>query len=436
MSDLFSNLAAQSLGSIVGVQPLVPPLFAPAPQLLFGPPLPAFEDPQAEIAENATFSNAPPIAAGGIGTAEMEQPSHEVVTPEKRTMSSDLLPPDAPQTTSAIYSPVNSAKDDTARSSSVYRLLRKSDGSSTPQAIQPQKASLSNTENSEIMPSSVHHEEQESVAEKSPPVASSDDKTQQTSPKDHPVISTVEAFHDQKLSKPSDHIAASLPIKSALPVSIPLLPRDDLSAHSVPSDKVLNKKSSSSMQTQIQSSSIPGHMEGFLAPDPGVSESTSTTSKSKPQATVGEQTEATSRSLGGLDERTIKPLIDQNTIAQNTVTKEWEELKPPSEVSTPEGIAQVTKARLKAPTDSELFHSTFPAHPSNAQDALHSSRAVSKLEAYGTKAESEVSPISITIGRVIVRVTQAAQPTQIKKLVLRPAQSLDEYLKQRERGSR
>src|SRR5207248_1325618 len=75
-------------------------------------------------------------------------------------------------------------------------------------------------------------------------------------------------------------------------------------------------------------------------------------------------------------------------------------------------------------------------HPSDAQDALHSPRVSSKQEAHIAKEEGEVLPIRITIGRVVVRATPAAQPTPIQKRVLRPAQSLDEYLKERERGSR
>ena len=83
-------------------------------------------------------------------------------------------------------------------------------------------------------------------------------------------------------------------------------------------------------------------------------------------------------------------------------------------------------------------HVSIPSAPlpSNAQDTLHSPRVTSKQETHSAKEEGEVPPIRITIGRVVVRATPAAQPTPIQKRVLRPAQSLSEYLKQRERGSR
>ncbi|HEU0003603.1 MAG TPA: hypothetical protein VFQ36_22035, partial [Ktedonobacteraceae bacterium] len=69
------------------------------------------------------------------------------------------------------------------------------------------------------------------------------------------------------------------------------------------------------------------------------------------------------------------------------------------------------------------------------QDAPYSARVSPKSEAAIAK-EEEVSPIRITIGRVVVRATPAAQAAPIQKRVLRPAQSLSEYLKQREKGRR
>jgi hypothetical protein len=75
-------------------------------------------------------------------------------------------------------------------------------------------------------------------------------------------------------------------------------------------------------------------------------------------------------------------------------------------------------------------------HQPAAQDALHLPRVSSKQKAAVAKEEGELPSIRITIGRVVVRATLAAQPTPIQKRVLRPAQSLSEYLKQRERGNR
>ena len=431
MSDLFSNLAALSLGSKVGMQPLVPPLFAPAPQLLYDATMQAFNDGLAETAENNVFSITPPMVANGTDIPLMEQPSDEVVKPAKRTTLSDLVPPGVAQSAINSNPHVNNTEDEAFRSS-MYWLLRKADEASMPQPLQLQEATLPNTGNSEITSSSIIQEQQQYSSEKKFPAMPGYSELQRTTPKDHPVISRVDASHDQNLSVSSDKPKAPLPIQPALPVSIPLLPRDDLSEQSVNSDDIPDEQSSLSMQTHIQSSSIPVHMERFIAPDLDRSESVSHASKSKRQVTAAEQSETAFQQTSGLGEHTIKPVL-----GQNAVVKEREESQSPSTASTPEGIAQSAQSLLSVPTTSEMFQTISPVHLSDIQDALHSSRTDSKLEAHGEEAESEVSPIHITIGRVVVRATQAApQPIPIKKRELRPAQSLDEYLKQRERGSR
>ncbi|HYA99641.1 MAG TPA: hypothetical protein VED37_05420 [Ktedonobacteraceae bacterium] len=429
MSDLFLNLAAQSLGIKVEVQPLVPPLFAPAPQLLSDAMLPDFNHQLAEVVENAIFSITPPIVAEGTGTSVMEQPSNGVVTPENRMMLSDLVPPDIPQ--SATYPRDNSTEEDESRSLSIYRLLGKADGRSMPKAIQPQEATLSNSGNSEITAPPLLHDDQRYTTEKSFPAAPVGYEIQHETPEDHPAMPTVDALHDQNRSTLSDNPVESPLIQPALPTSIPSLQLDDLSEQRMDSDDVLNQKSSSLARSQVRSTNEPTVLGRFVAPDSDVSESVSRVSKSKRQVTVDEQP-AAFRPVSGLDESGIKPLVEQRTVAV-----EREELLSPSAASTLEGFAQSAKARFEVPATSEKFHPISPVHPSNAQDALHSSRASSKEEAQGSKAEGDETPsIYITIGRVVVRATAAAQPTPIKKRVLRPAQSLDEYLKQRERGSR
>jgi hypothetical protein len=343
---------------------------------------------------------------------------------------SDLVPPEIPQSAIDTSPQVHTTEDDASRSTSVYKLLGKADGAPMSQAIRPREATLPKAGNPEIASSSILQKEQKQSAEKPFPATPEDSETQQTSPKDHPATPTVEASHKQYLFTPSGKPVAPLPIQPALPISIPSLPRDDLSEQRVSRDDIPGKVSSSSMHPHIQSPSIPVHMERFIAPDPDVDESLSNDSKSKGQAKVDEQPEAASQPLNGIEEHTIKPRLGQNAVA-----KERDGQQSHSEVSTPEGTPPA-KARLRVPFDSEMVHSISPIQPSNVHEALHSSRADSKLEAPGVEAESEVFPINVTIGRIVVRATQAAQPTPVKKRVLHPAQSLDEYLKQRERGSR
>lgn len=71
-------------------------------------------------------------------------------------------------------------------------------------------------------------------------------------------------------------------------------------------------------------------------------------------------------------------------------------------------------------------------HPPIVADAQVASRISPKQEVQVAKEEIEVAPIRITIGRVVVRATPAAptpQPVSSQKRILRPVQSLSEYLK-------
>ena len=92
--------------------------------------------------------------------------------------------------------------------------------------------------------------------------------------------------------------------------------------------------------------------------------------------TDGAQVEAAFQQVSGLDEPALKPLLDQRTVAM-----EREEPQSPSTASTPEGIAQSSQARLGVPADPEMFQTISPVQLFDTQDALHSSRMDSKLEA-------------------------------------------------------
>ena len=482
MSDVFSNLAAQSLGSRVGMQPLIPPLFASAPQLLFDATLSASNDQPAVAAENGIFSITPSIVADDMaGTSEIEQPSEEIVRPEKRTTPPDLVPSDVPQKAISIlslhhllYDPhlmhdrmepithlaqssapaptidesssedtpftafpqVNSIGDDVSRPSPIYRLLNKVHGAPLPLSIQSQEATPSNTENTGMPSSSIRYDDQKHTAENSFNAAPTNYEPQHTSPKDHPAIPTGDASHFQYLSPPSNKPVASLPIQPALSVSLPSLQPDAQSEHIVNRDDVLDQEYSSLAQPQVQSVSIPVRRDRFIAPIADGSASIYHASKPKPQTIAdgqpGTQPEAAPQPLSRLDETSIKPLLDLHTVA-----KEQEELLQASQASEPTSVAKSVRAQFIDTTASaKLISNSSAYHPSNAQDAQHSPRDSSKQEAHRAKAEGEVPPIHITIGRVVVRATPTTQPTPIQKRGLRPAQSLSEYLKQREKGSR
>ncbi|HJT59198.1 MAG TPA: hypothetical protein VJ761_22010 [Ktedonobacteraceae bacterium] len=124
---------------------------------------------------------------------------------------------------------------------------------------------------------------------------------------------------------------------------------------------------------------------------------------------------------------TMQPLVEPATMpAQNTNT-------PVATRTSEENVdaSIVRGGRLITPGVS-----VPAAGPSIAPDAQVSSRISPKQEAQAVKEEVEAAPIRITIGRVVVRATPAIQSAPIQKRIPRPAQSLSDYLKQRERGSR
>ena len=316
MPDVFSNLAAQSLSSIVGIQPLISPLFAPAPQLLTDAILSNSNDQPAGAAENAIFANTPSIVADGlIDISEMVQPSKEVITAEKRTVSPDLVPSDVPQNAISTLSvhqllqpqhlthdrmepvspasppsspietideplstentpPVAFPQDDSvgadlSRPSPMVWLLSGAHGTPfnppAPQPIQSQEATPHNIENTGIPPSSIRHDDQKHTAENSFHAPATNHEPQHTSPKDHPSTPTGDASHFRYLSPSFDKHVAPLPIQPALPVSLPSLQPDVQSEHIVNGDDVLDQESSALVQPQEQSASIPVRKDRCIA---------------------------------------------------------------------------------------------------------------------------------------------------------------------------
>ncbi len=478
MSDIFSNLAALSLGSRVGMQPLIPPLFASASQLLSDVTLSSFNDQPTVKEEDSLFSIAPSIVVDrSTDRSEMEQPSEEVITTEKRMIPLDLVPQDVPQEAISMVSlrnllyyqhlmsdrmePVthlsqsptpaptfdeslseellstafpqdNSKRDDVSHTSPEYQI--KFDGVPLPQSMQSQKATLPSTGNTEMPYSSIRHDDQKRTEEKLLQLHTTPTnyEPQHTSQKDHPVIPTGNASQFQYPLPSSDKPAVPQLIQPALPVS---LQSGAQSEHIANIDGVLDELSSTLAQPHVQFTGIPVSMNRSIMSIADIPDSTDSASKPKQQMTGDGQSrtrlEAAPQPLSGLDASTIKPLLDQHTVA-----KEQKELLQAVQAAAPSNVPQSVKARFIVPVvPAEPISNNSASHLSNVQDALHSPRDSSKQEAHRAEAEDEIRPIHITIGRVVVRAIPQAQPTPIQKRVLRPAQSLNEYLKQRERGS-
>ena len=93
MSDLFTNLAAQTLSSSVELQPLLPPVFAPASQLSSDAALLPSEDQPAVAIEIAPFSSSSSLFAGEMtDVPDMEQRVEESEFSEEQPILPDLVP--------------------------------------------------------------------------------------------------------------------------------------------------------------------------------------------------------------------------------------------------------------------------------------------------------------------------------------------------------
>jgi hypothetical protein len=508
MPDVFSNLAAQSLSSRVGIQPLIPPLFAPAPQLVSDTaPLPASNDQAAVAAENAPFSIPPSIFANKMtGMLEMEPPSEEVASPEKRTILPDLVPPDVPQNTVSILplrhllqpqhlahdemgsvSPTSQPSEpvptiDESSYEDTYSLAFPQDGSvgasaelaerlsipSRPSPIdQPrlpvptQEATAPDAvpETTGIPPFFVRNEDQKQTGENSFQAAPTKPEPQHVLPKDHPVgarfiaPATGDASRLQNVSPIADKPVAPAPLPSSQPLvqSEHIVNRDDVPVGTrfiaPPADTPEAQQAAAERKEGRRD--LRGASFNTLAPTADKSapiepllDQPALAKESNPRASQPAQ--GPSNAMQPVEAGFMAPPVI--VPAQNM----FPSMTPRAGQETPGSVANLKDAhsqeiaaeRQGEGPSGESFNNLAPTadksarHQPAAQDALHLPRVSSKQKAAVAKEEGELPSIRITIGRVVVRATLAAQPTPIQKRVLRPAQSLSEYLKQRERGNR
>ncbi len=435
MADIFLHLAAQSLGGMVGVQPLIASLFAPAPQLVSDTALPVSHEQPAGETEPDSFSIVPASFASEMTEPpEMEPPSEEIAPPVKRAILSDLVPPGVPRNAVSILSlrhllqPRPLVYEEMERLSPASLPLAPAPISEEPGLQDTQSPALPQVQSeqknrntqAERVPAQPSHfpslplisplpaQAQEGAlpgvlfesAEEMPPSFVSDDNQQQAhensfratpaqrapqhpSPENQPAISMDTTFPLLNVLPTADsHVA---PLAAPFVSTQPLIQPEQ----SMKRDKVTDQQFSSLVQPA-----------GIPEPPKSHKEEHEHTGKPAYQPSLR------------AGETTIEPLLDQPALAQ--------EPQPPlSHLAMPTSV-------MPAPV--------VPVAVS--QGALHSGRVSPKQEAAVAQVEEEASPIRITIGRVVVRATAAAQPAPTQKRVLRPAQSLGEYLKQRERGSR
>lgn len=468
--DVFLNLVAQSLNSSVEIRPLIAPLFAPAPQLVSEG---ARFAGMSEIAEPAVAAEAPPssiypetIAHERPNTWEMESPFRETIPTETRPILPDLIPAHISEQSIPILS--------------IRHLLRSQPSSrekvaSGEQTIPPDVIA----DTSEIRPSSTHHENQparnawQSEAAKQQSQALSARKSATPKPQTPPSESS---------SKPTVEREESTPTSSR-PSSV-----DWVQPIMHPTMQPLLSASSLLPQPSLQPEQYV-HTDDVLAQQP-------LSSRSTPQKTTATVNSSDQQSVMPLPDKTsasaLKPLQDQlslqdhksepggkkanrlftdttKQVTQLAVTPITEPLVQPVIASGTTSIAQTPVMPLAAPAYAEMPSETrsgrnetqasvtiernsrlsvsttatepaerifIPSSPIYSPDALSVPPVVARQEAHAAEQEVETPPVRVTIGRVVVRATPPVPPAPTQKRVLRPAQSLSEYLKQRERGSR
>lgn len=459
MTDLFLHLAAQSLSSNVGVQPLITPLFAPTPQLVAQTNLPVFHDQPAVATETAPFSIAPATFAGRMtDLPEMEQPFEEAALPEKRAILSDLVPPEVPRDSAPTLSlrhllqPQHPAYDEMESLLPVTQSLVPAPAGEepVPEDVRPptlaqdqsgQRSGNTREERAPVLPLPV--QAQEGIlpeTTETPSSIISDGGQKQAQAYSFRASSTKrEVSSPQHTAPPADtHVE---------PLSMP-----PVTLASLPSPQPL-------IQSELSVRRDEATEEYFLL----LMQSTGMAEAQPEPHTQGYQHSGEpARQLPvAASETIIKPLLDQPALGRESQSPFSHPAVPASVAQPPTMPVAVVAERVITPLmpfagqemageiveqdahqrkmavgwQEEKVSTKQASGQRVPQDAPYSARVSPKSEAAIAK-EEEVSPIRITIGRVVVRATPAAQAAPIQKRVLRPAQSLSEYLKQREKGRR
>lgn len=436
MADVFFNLATQSLSSSSGgIQPLILPLFAPAPSLVPDIALLPSGDQPPLVGETAPSSILPEIIADEMTDAGgIEPPSRESISTDPRPVLPNLIPsgvPEHPISTVSIRDMLRSQLS-----------MRKNLEPAMPAPQPPAPASTAD----------------ESMSEER------DAFSFQT---DSPVEADVlrPAVIHQPMPAPARETIPPDSVVDTQPTMQPLLSVSLPSPQPSPQPEQRGNAGAMLAQQPLSSQSTTIHPSDQqpVVPPPGGDSAI----KPLPNQPVrqGRKSEWSEDEANGLFTSAAKPVVQPvinpevarpammpaiTSVAPDLVQTPVTSLTVPAQNVMPvvsrhvnqemQNTAAERNGKPDEPiTSMELAErvSNPPASPfPTASAILHVQPVVAKHGADTAGEEFETPPVRVTIGRVVVRATPTAAPAPTQKRALRPALSLSEYLKQRERGSR
>lgn len=493
MADIFANLLAQSLGRVAVVQPLIPSLFAPASPLI-SETTPARSGELAEVQPEAEMFADAHLSASKEGTRArlvasddddlLSEPTSLPASAETNRPSAPLSPLalrhllGAPRSVQAWTEPDNSSVESVhidlpPTSLNPSEPILKQENAETPATIRPSLPAQTTREESEragLLPrmpspddeqvhqppgrSSIHREGQprrEGDTTRDAGRLSEEHQalSQQESaieplPKSSPLPENAEQMSEGQYEQAGQHMDRNIYDKNIRMVIDRNHGRDERDEREERKDfpqrdKAFEVKSHSSftMETGDIASATSAILpyNSRVSPDPSshVSNSTSTTGTGSVSIMGAEQRASLISPLSPRRDQGEAPFPSRSRTPSLTESEDFASSAP--SISFDSSTTQLEElASFASPTPLSQIHDDDPTEADEVV-SLASPSAVLPQQA----DERESSLVHVRISRVVVRGTSGSPPTASPppaKRAYRPALSLNEYLKRRERGSR
>lgn len=451
MADIFLNLTIQSLSSSAEIQPLISPLFAPAPQLVSDAPLSPLDSQTPEGTEIRPSSVLSERTADDemTGTWEMESLSQESMPATGRPALPNLVPFDVPgQSISTL-----SIRHLLHAQHTAYKDMESVTAASQPSVVAP-ASNEAPVEDRAAFPFSEDTSVDADVSRPAQRPVST--LAQETSLSQSGVEHIVK--HEEYTTLSSRPLQTDPSTPSTFPTIQPLSPAlaAPLQSPQLPSSSEPAMKTDAPQQhvspMPVQQTPIAPDQHSEVPPRPIDRARTFVAHPLLHQPlhhieNSGQRKEVASRLFIDANEPIVQPVVtaDAADSTQPSILSKASPVQNVMPVIVSRGN-QTTQATVVNNRSGESEASPPPVESEergliptmlSPSEGLHSPAIFTMQEARVAREELEVSPVRVTIGRVVVRATPATPvvpPAQ--KRVLRPAQSLSEYLKQRERGSR
>ena len=469
MIDVFSDLAAQGLGSMPVIQPLIPPLFAPALALVSDMAPPVSNAIPLKMPEATLWETEPATLAA----PEMLHPSEVVETPvfpERRAMPSDLVPAEAAHRDTPALSrrsliqnqrpvhdwdeqaPAASAGHPQGDGPTIRDLSRKP---LQAQAAPPPQRALE----AAVMPPFPFPNEQGHTGEKSgqvppakhEPLSHGQAEASRSSKRDE-----IGTDKDREITADTHVAPAVVPPPSIQPLieSERVVGRDDVVSQQ-PLSLTQAQQASISTQATVERRDVGQAQTMPQVPSPTrniqetpirpLLDSLPSLAESRPETLLIAHLHSGPASSPGIP---VIPALPTLVAGQSTVVSgrpgNTSMLDERGEAGKAGGLENADRRGRSVEKPRDEGDGVARGHAGNhAQQApldVWPDSPGQEVGAAKQKDEAQLVPlIQVNIGRVVVRGSTPApqhNQTAAQKRVLRPAQSLQEYLKQRERGGR